>query len=593
MPGADLRADAFQHPLADGRDGTIFLGQGDEQAGRHLAQHGIIPAQQGFGAQHGARAQAHLRLVMHFEFIAGDGAAQLLLHGQAGADVAAHALGEKRVMVAPHFLGAHQRRVGVAQHVVEAVAIGRAHGDADAGGQRQAFAIDAELPAQAGQDGLRQRQGTSQQGIVLQQNLEFIAALARHRVALAHAAGEETRHYLQRLVAHGLAVRIVDVLEAVQVQAHQHYLLAIAHGLRARLLEALAHQHAIGQARQGIVVGQEVDQVLLGLAFADIEEDADIVDDGAVGAMHGGGAEQAGIGVAALAPRLHLARPAAAAAQALAQGQQHGFARVFGVQAHDVGAHHFLRRVAGNARKGGIGRDDDAGRIGDQDGILRGFEDLARQAQQFLVGAADLHFARQGAGHLLQFRRAFGHAALQVGALLRQLQLRPRQAYVGVRAGENFLGLERLGDEVDGTQRKAAHLVVRIVLGRQEDHGHLAQGRNFLQAPAHFKTVEARHAHVEQDQLGRTGLRRPQGQFAIRRLAHRIPGAAQQVTQQLERGRRIFNDQYFALGVHFRKIAMHVAVLSALDEARRSIAALDKTFLCSELRIIIIIFIAI
>ena len=231
--------------------------------------------------------------------------------------------------------------------------------------------------------------------------------------------------------------------------------------------------------------------------------------------------------------------------------------------------------------------------IGDQDGVLGRFEDLARQAQQFFVGAADLHFARQGAGHLLQFGRAFGHAPFQVGALLRQLQLRPRQAHVGVGAGQDFLGLEGLGDEIDGAQRKAAHLVVRIVLGRQEDHRHLAQGRYLLQAAAHFKAVEAGHAHVEQDQLGRARLGRPQGQFAVRRLAHRIAGAGQQIAQQLQRSRRIFNDQYFALGVQFRKIAVHVAVLSALDEARRSIATLDKTFLCDELRTIIIIFIAI
>ncbi len=263
------------------------------------------------------------------------------------------------------------------------------------------------------------------------------------------------------------------------------------------------------------------------------------------------------------------------------------------MQAHDVRAHHFLRRVAGDACKGGIGRDDDAGRIGDQDGVLGGFEDLAGQAQQFLVGAADLHFARQGAGHLFQFRRAFGHAPLQVGALLRQLQLRPRQAHMRVGAGEDFLGLEGLGDEIDGAQRKAAHLVVRIVLGRQEDHRHLAQGRYLLQAAADFKAVEARHAHVEQDQLRRARLGRPQGQFTVRRLAHRIAGAAQQIAQQLQRSRRIFNDQYFALSIHFGKIAVHVAVLSALDEARRSVATLDKTFLCDELRTIIIIFIAI
>ena len=64
--------------------------------------------------------------------------------------------------------------------------------------------------------------------------------------------------------------------------------------------------------------------------------------------------------------------------------------------------------------------------------------------------------------------------SVQLGAdeleSLRQLHARPSQAHMGVRAGEDFLGLERLGDEIDGAQRKAAHLVVLGVFGRDHDY---------------------------------------------------------------------------------------------------------------------------
>jgi len=274
------------------------------------------------------------------------------------------------------------------------------------------------------------------------------------------------------------------------------------------------------------------------------------------------------------APGLHFTSPVAAAVQALAQRFADRLAGGLGIQAQNIEPQHFLRAVAGDTGKGGIGGDNAASRIGNQNGVLGGLEYLARQAQQVFVGAPYLHFARQRAGHLLQFGGALGHALLKGGAFQRQLQLGAAQAHMGVGTRQDFLGLERLGDKVNRAERKTAHLVIGIVLGRQEDHRHFTQGRRFLQAPAHFKAVQAGHAHIEQDQVRCARLRRPQRQFAIGRLAHGIASAAQQIAEQLERSGRIFDDQHFSLGMDFRKIAVHGAVLSALNRAQPYTTAL-------------------
>ena len=345
-----------------------------------------------------------------------------------------------------------------------------------------------------------------------------------------------------------MAVRIVDAAEAVEVEAHHGQastFAPLAAGVSQRLLETLPCQQAVGQSGQGIVVGQEVDQVLLGLALGDIEEQRHVVGDLPRRVAQGGSAEQAGIGFAILAPRQQLARPVAAFRHGLHHHAQVGGILFTGMQHGHIAAQYFLAGVAGNLREGGIGGDDARLGVGDNDGVAGGLDHLARQAHEFLVGAALLDLARQ-------FGRALGHPLFERGAFLRQRVLGTTQAHVGVGAGQDFLGLERLGDEVHCAQGEAAHLVVGVMLGREEDDRHLAQFRRFLEAPAHFEAVDAGHADVEQDQFRRARLRGPQGQFAIGRLAHVVAGVGEQVAEELERGRRVFHDQHFTLGVLFR-----------------------------------------
>lgn len=82
-------------------------------------------------------------------------------------------------------------------------------------------------------------------------------------IALAHGVLQPFRHPLQQQVPEALPQRVVDGLEAVQVQEHQRHHPLVALRPRKRLREAVLEEGPVRQARQVIVLGQ-VGEVLLG-----------------------------------------------------------------------------------------------------------------------------------------------------------------------------------------------------------------------------------------------------------------------------------------------------------------------------------------
>ncbi len=82
---------------------------------------------------------------------------------------------------------------------------------------------------------------------------ELIAAGARQRVALAQDAAQAVGHFFQQFIAAVMAERIVDHLEAVQID-HQHGDTAFAPlGIRDRLRQAVVEQQTIRQLGERIV----------------------------------------------------------------------------------------------------------------------------------------------------------------------------------------------------------------------------------------------------------------------------------------------------------------------------------------------------
>ena len=104
----------------------------------------------------------------------------------------------------------------------------------------------------------------------LQRHHELVAAQPRQRVSFADTALHAVGHLLEQQVADLVAERIVDVLEAIEIDEQQRQRLPGAARCHDALLQAVVEQHAIGQFGQRIARGQVADAGLGGLAIGDV-----------------------------------------------------------------------------------------------------------------------------------------------------------------------------------------------------------------------------------------------------------------------------------------------------------------------------------
>src|SRR6266700_3771611 len=84
---------------------------------------------------------------------------------------------------------------------------------------------------------------------------EFVTPQARHEIHLAHAATQPFGNSLQQLVTDKMPVRIVDLLELIEVE-EQHGKLLASIDQRERLIEPFIESRSVEQAGQRIVMRQ-------------------------------------------------------------------------------------------------------------------------------------------------------------------------------------------------------------------------------------------------------------------------------------------------------------------------------------------------
>ena len=174
-------------------------------------------------------------------------------------------------------LGHIHGRVGVAQHLVRRLGCVPGHPDgsgrdADAGGERRHADGELERLGQCHQDAARDRLGTNAVG-VLQQERELVAAQPARGVLGAQDAGEALGDEAQQLVTGGMAERVVDVLEVVEIHEQgRDPAGAVAPDQRVR--EPIDEQDAVRQAGQRVVQRLVAQLVLEVLPVADVDEDA-------------------------------------------------------------------------------------------------------------------------------------------------------------------------------------------------------------------------------------------------------------------------------------------------------------------------------
>ena len=159
MPFAQLAQGLVEHPLADGDDGAVLLGQRDEQVWRDKTVLRVLPANQRLDADHAVVGVVDLRLEHQVHLVAVEGLAQLLLQLAAATHLAVDAGDVELVAVARAALGQGHGLFGFLQQLLGAVAVFREQGDADGGAQAHFLLLQGEGRFEAVEDALRQLGG--------------------------------------------------------------------------------------------------------------------------------------------------------------------------------------------------------------------------------------------------------------------------------------------------------------------------------------------------------------------------------------------------------------------------------------------------
>ena len=187
---------------------------------------------------------------------AGDGggdAAEAALQVEPLAGGGVHGRVELRRPVAPGGLGGVEGGVGVADQGHAVGPVDRVGGRPHAGGDEQLPPVHGERGRQRGDQPAGHHADVAGAGQVGGDEGELVAAHADQHVPLAGGGGQPARHLDQQDVTGGVAERVVDVLEPVQVD-HQHAQRAAGAGGRGEPTGQDGVQAgAVGQAGQRVV----------------------------------------------------------------------------------------------------------------------------------------------------------------------------------------------------------------------------------------------------------------------------------------------------------------------------------------------------
>ena len=105
-------------------------------------------------------------------------------------------------------------------------------------------------------------------------SLELVAAEASNLPMVAHDRFQPVRDLAEKRVPDRMAERVVDVLEAVEIDHKESAALLAMRGIAERFVKRLAHHRPIGQSGQRVEAGEAAD-FALGLAlFGEVRADS-------------------------------------------------------------------------------------------------------------------------------------------------------------------------------------------------------------------------------------------------------------------------------------------------------------------------------
>ena len=282
----------------------------------------------------------------------------------------------------PEILGLVHRRVRMLEQFAHGGAVAREQAHANAHRGHQRAPVDHHRRGQHFVDARGRDADFVGRIDLVEHDDEFVAAHAHHDVRGAHRRAHALGDFLQQLVAHFVAARVVDVLEAVEVEEqHREHLpgfLAARDGLGQMRLQ----EQAVRQAREVIVIGEFVEALLvgeqLGLRLLSLGQIAHQVGHQAAVARLDGHAAHFDVHLPAVLEPLHELD--AAARLHARQRRDDRILRIVGAAQHRQhrSPAQLVQRESELLLHGRIGIDDLAGaRVGHQQSVLRLFDDGA------------------------------------------------------------------------------------------------------------------------------------------------------------------------------------------------------------------------
>jgi hypothetical protein len=201
--------------------------------------------------------------------------AQIAFHIQQRQRFAAQTIVEHRCAMTSAILRVVHRRVGIAQQFFRLSIVRAGQRDADRGGSENLFGAEPERRLQFDDDAFGDQHRLAGFGNAFEQHREFIAAQTRDHIACLQAGANAAADLKQQIVTDQMADRIVDDLEAIQIDEQHRELLVRIRGVTLhRLLEPLQQQGAVGQSGQRIVqrlvLQPTLDTFALGDLFAQV-----------------------------------------------------------------------------------------------------------------------------------------------------------------------------------------------------------------------------------------------------------------------------------------------------------------------------------
>ena len=256
----------FEHPPLEVEDECAALGDGDELRRRDRADPGAVPAHERLGAPALAGLHVEDRLEVELQLVVADRFPQCQLELGALFDRNLQVVVVELHPPTPTTLGEVHRGVGLLDRDHRRRArLGDRQPDARRDGEQ--VVAEAERLLDLADQSVAERRDRRHVLEAAHHDQELVATETGHEVAGTHPPSDPIGDLAQHEVAGRVTVRVVDALEAVDVDEHHRALVVAVHQ---HALEVLEHGEPVGEAGQRIVAGLVSELLLELLALRDV-----------------------------------------------------------------------------------------------------------------------------------------------------------------------------------------------------------------------------------------------------------------------------------------------------------------------------------